>query len=206
MKNTMIASTKESKSILDTIYKFGCIAEEQLPYFMPPTNRKTENYHVVVCNHLRAARLITKITDNAYCPFVNGQYSQAMIDSLWVMIDILDDGNAEIPMNEKMEVSFKAEYPETLCFIRDFSKTFKILPIETLSQIALIPFVQERFYASANAKPGDEINRKSLELILIREKSFLDEIKKLNLSIPYRIALLEGERDQKPTISYFCVE
>lgn len=205
MKNTMIASTKESKAIMDAIYKFGCLAEEQLPYFMPPTSRKTENYHVVVCNHLLAARLITKITDTSYCPYINGQYSQAMIDSVWVMIDLLNDGKADPPLSEKLEISFKAEYPETLCFIKDFSKTVKILPIETTAQIALIPFVQERFYASANAKPGEEVKKKSLELIVIRDKAFLEEIKKLDISIPYRVALLEGEYDKKPTITYYNI-
>lgn len=206
MKNTRIDSTKESKAILDTIYKFGCITEEQLPYFMPPSDRKTENYHLVVCNHLLAARLITKIGEKSFCPFVNGQHSQAMIDSIWVMIDILNDGNMDTPLSEKLEISFKAEFPESLCFIKDFSKTVKILPVETLSQIALIPFVEDRFYASANAKPGEEVKKKSMELIIIRDKSYLDEIKNLSLSIPYCIALLEGNLDAKPNISYFNIK
>lgn len=205
MKNTMIAFTKESESIMDAIYKFGCIAEEQLPYFMPPTSRKTENYHKVVCNHLLAARLITKISDNAYCPYVNGQYSQSMIDSIWVMIDLLNDSQNDVPMNERLEISFKAEHPETLCFIKDSAKTVKILPVETVSEIPLIPFVQERFYASANAKPGEEVKKKSLEIIVIRDRAFMETIKQLNISIPHRIALLEGDYNKMPSISYFNI-
>lgn len=203
MRNYNVAATNESKALTDAIYKYGCITLDQLAYFMPPSTRKKPNYHSIVCNHLISGRLATKLSDNVFCPYVKGEYSQPMIDSIWVMIDLLDDGNTDIPLSEKLEISFKAEYPESLCFIRNSEDTVKTLAIETPSQLSLIPFVQERFYASANVKPGEEVKRKSVEIIIIRDKSLLSEISKIDIKIPHKIALLEGNVTEKPVITYF---
>lgn len=203
MRNITVAATKESKALSEAIYRYGCITLDQLAYFMPPSTRKTENYHSVICNHLIAAKMAVKTDNNVVYPYINKGYSQPMIDSIWVMIDLLNDGNTDVHLSEKLEVSFRIEYPETLCFIKDCTDTVKLLPIETASQIPLISFVQDRFYVNTNAKVGEESKKKSVTIITIRDKNLLSEIGKLGIAIPHKIAYLEGNPLEKPTITYY---
>lgn len=203
MGHLTVAVTKESQAIRDAIYRYGCVTQDQLEYFMPPTARKRDNYHAVICNHLISAKIAARTDNGVVFPYINNGYSQAMIDAVWVMIDILSDENSEIPLSEKMEVSFKGDHPETLCFIKDSADSVKVIAIETASQIPLLTFAQEKYYASVGRRPGEEIKQRSITIITIRDKSLLNEIGKIGLTIPHKIAYLDGGLLDKPTIKYF---
>lgn len=198
-RNHMNNNTKEATAILEAVSKFGCISIEQAAYFMPPTLISKEKYHENIINHFVYTKQLVKDGDAVCSP--NCKYAhKETIDSIWAMIEILERlSTTDAPISEALEESYAGTKPETLTFILDGSKIIHTIPVYSSGDITSILFAQEKYYANGH-KHGDEENSNSIYYFVLRDSKFLQDISKLNLTFPYKIAYLTDNGNARPAI------
>lgn len=196
---TMIGNTKEATAILEAISKFGCISIEQAAYFMPQTLVKRENYHEIIINYLVSSKQVIR-QDDIICS-LNQKYGKPeIIDSIWAMIEILEKlSTSDLHISELLEESFNGNKPETIGFILNSNKVIRIIPVFSSGDITNILFSQERYYSTGH-NYGDEENSDLIYYFVLRDTKLLQNISKLNLTYPYKIAFLADGETTRPSI------
>lgn len=201
--NTAIGAKVE-----DLVAKYGCISTSQVPYFLSEKEQGSYSQEAIekAVKALEGRRFIER--KGSFIHLKSASFDQKMIDSIWAMIDMNRQDNGENAVGSdllagELENSYKLPTPETLGFVKGASLLVRTLAIETEPQIATISLVQDKIYDYSNAKRGEESKISSVLLIIIREKKFIGKIARLGLTIPHKIALLDGGLFDIPTITYY---
>lgn len=198
--NNRNALTREAEALYNAINRFRCIRIEQLKYFMPPTKSTRQNYHEAICTHLSIKKLGNMSGEYMFAAN-ESTVSQDMIDSIWVMIDMLSK-NPEIPVSNGLQNAFNPAYPCTVTFIEDNFRIVKLLPVLTAGDIIKI-YAENEKYAILDEKTKEENRTRLMYVIIIRDESLLDEIARISPVFPHKIAYLQGEYNTKPEIEYY---
>lgn len=201
-------NTAVGAKVEDLVAKYGCISTEQIPYFLTAKEQGSYSQEAVekAVKALEGRRFIER--KGAFIHLKTGSLDQKMIDSIWAMIDMNRQDNAETATNSdilasELETSYKLPAPETLGFIKGASLLVRSLAIETEPQIATVSLVQDKIYDYSGAKRGEESKISSVLLIILREKKFIGKIARLGLTVPHKIALLDGGLSGIPSITYY---
>lgn len=195
----MIGNTKEATAILEAISKYGCITAEQAPYFMPESPISRENYHESIINYLVSSRQILR-DGNYLCSLKCKFGNQKITDSIWTMIEIIEKlTTSSYHISELLEESFNGNKPETIGFILNSSKVIRLIPVYSSADITSILFSQEKYYSTGH-KRGEEASSDLIYYLVLRDTNLLQEISKLNLTYPYKLAFLEGDMSVRPSI------
>lgn len=204
MSKIIKGQLEETVIIEKAVYKYGCILDDQLADFVPPSKKfeNKENPHISIINHLIAIRHI-EMHEGVLYPAQKLEYKQDMIDSIWVMLDYLRYvENAPHP-SEMMKRSLYAEHPCTLTFIPTAKPMIKTLCIYDKSQITDVLFEQERYKGQDF---GEEDAGNLLYLIIVKSEAVLDALGDLEIILPHKIAYMEQEGNNRPNIRYFSPE
>ena len=205
----MVLNNNQSvnSEVLSVLSKFGCLTYSQIYYFLKPP--KTVNEEAKVKKIQSIEKIINYIKDgsvghNQYAGWTSEmQYSQEMIDCIWAMIDMMKSGNDSNQMYDKLQNSFKLEKPESISFIKDNRIIVRAMAVENELNLPAISFVQDKIYNMYGATKGEEEKIFCTLLIVIRDKSYIGKISQIGLTIPHKIALLNGGLLEEPTVKYF---
>lgn len=199
-------NTTDGEAARKAVITFGTLLEIQLPYFIPETefirDKNAGDSHITaICKYLSKSRTATY--ENGIITLANRETDQHMIDSVWAMIDVLTGPDTTIPVSKAISNSFALQSPESLCFIKNNQKMIRTISIQSIDEVPLLQLVQEKIYTNNGVVVGQEDKIASLLLIVIRDKKLLGTISKLKLTIPHKIALLDGGMLEKPTVTYY---
>lgn len=199
--NPRNALTTEAETVLIAINKFRCIRVEQIEYFIPTMKLVREEYHKVICKHLSIQHLANLSGDYIFA-LNESNISQEMIDSIWVAISIIQE-SGETATGDILKNAFKSVYPCTISFILDKKKQIKILPVLTENDVVNIMAESDKYLSSTTDKIRENNLEKLLYVIAIRNPELLSTIGDINPPFPHKIAVLDGNYNEKPSITYY---
>lgn len=195
----MYSNTKETTAILNAVTTFGCIAINQIPYFMPANNIKRDNYPDSIIGYLLSSNQISKDGD-CLCSLRVKHKQQEIIDSIWVMIEIKEKlSSTAVNYDEFLEECFVGSKPETLGFILNSSKVIRLIPVNSTADVTQVFFAQEKYYATGH-KATYEDDSDLIYYLIVKDKLLLQDIANLNLTFPYKLAFMEEYEAERPTI------
>lgn len=182
--------------------KYGTLTVEQLYYFMKSPKVVTAETKAKklesMSKYIAGCKNRGISSQGAICWDSSTQCNLGMIDCVWTMIDMLCDKDAPYNNHEVLQNSFRLELPEAISFIKDNKFIIRTVSIQTDESISVLPFLQDKMYAMYG-----ENKVLSTLLIVIRDTQMIDKIATLELTIPHKIALLEGNITHIPAITYF---
>lgn len=190
--------TTQCQAILDAVNKYGCIHLSQLQAFVPAYLSLREDYVRSMSNFLNSNH-IAKMKEDCLLKSGISEPDYEMIDTIWVALDILKD---ESNIYNSLRTAFKPDFPRTMCLFANNSYRYDIIPLFSKSDFSKI-------YEENTRVSGLEQNESGLmieHILLIRDIELVKELYTTAPIFSYRIAYLEGEYGEKPTITYYEVE
>ena len=195
-----VALSKEGEAILSAISKYGCFTVEQSKYFITHIPSAKPDTHKKICELLSIKQLAT-LTEPYLLYKDIPAFSQAPIDALWTTMDILGMDEA---LGTKLLNTLKPAYPFSSVFIKNNRTVCKIISVVTAEDLAKVRLADEAFLATTpTQEEREKASNGTVYFITIREKKMLLELEDMHLSIPHKVALLEGGYLDKPTITYY---
>ena len=196
--------TPDVKAALHAINKLPCMHEAQLEYFLPPQKEgyKKDQRVFVISNFLQRNKMAIKVDEYIY-PYAIQKHSISLIDSIWVMIDMLSTEYGQDYISDNIHCILSGDAPVDICYMTESAKTVKLMAITNEANVTMLAFEQNRFYVNTKYKVGEEDKANTEYVIVIRDENLLDAIGDLSLTIPHKIALLDYSAGIKPNVRYF---
>ena len=194
---------KEVSSVMNT---FKCLTEEEIEEFFPSdayTKSKVKGTVLYLVDTRRTllygdgGRNHDIVIESRF-----RQYSQKMIDATWVLLDTVGKNSPDedtILIHQKVVT---AEYPSDLAYIIK-NKLIKFIALDTTSDISKVLLAQENFYGRGEGVRGKENESYTSFIFITRNMEILDGLEEIDITIPHKIAFLEGDIHARPTIKYF---
>lgn len=197
----------EARTIINLLNKFGSLTIGQINKLFEGSNFNP----IPTLAFLSKSRLIQFIDDNYAVLENRPNYKPETLYCLWVMLDkigstIEDNPNIRnISHSQEITSANPCDNGVEVCFINGSKMIEYVLYVDktTISKISLI---QDTFYTSTGTKPGEEERCKRLYTIVTKDEEIMDTIAEMNLTIPFVIALIEGELTEIPTINYYKMD
>lgn len=190
--------TKEAEIICDIIKKFHCASIEQLKIIIDNPSVDVSK----VAHYLVLKQYLDIIDENYITVRKHHKISSDDLDCLWAVIDSMVyenkfdyDGFCSTQTfqggSNKVRLSFimKNQYIVNVAYIG------KNNLMDTV-------FLQNRFYELTGAVVGKEKEKMIVHYFVTRNKEVVNEIKKMNLKIPYVTVYLDYQTEEKPEIKY----
>ncbi len=196
LTNSQHSPTEES--VLMALNRFGCMALEQIQYFVPPFTTLRENYIFSICRHLRNSRQANTIDNNYLVPANVNVPDENTVLSIWVYIDLLKDKQKIYSFYRNCPMP---KYPCAASFIRDNEVLVSIIPILTEQDLSKIYAESENY-----AKYDTAIGLKREYVLAINDISLVDKIPSFNPAFPFKIAYAEGEFTTQMKVTYYTLE
>ena len=194
---------KEVSSVMNT---FKCLTEEEIEEFFPSdayTKSKVKGTVLYLVDTRRT--LLYGDGGRNHDIVIEArfrQYSQKMIDATWVLLDTVGKNSPDedtILIHQKVVT---AEYPSDLAYIIK-NKLIKFIALDTTSDLSKVLLAQENFYGRGEGVRGKENESYTSFIFITRNMEILDGLEDLDITIPHKIAFLEGDIHTRPTIKYF---
>lgn len=197
---TIYSNSKDAQFILDVVNKYGCLAKDQIKYFFKfDPNRPNRDFSHTI-NYLVSTHQVIE-DDNVLCSKSTGAADIETIDSIWVLINMIERFSSEgVSNDEEVREAFCGDKPETIGFFLNKQTVIRLIPVYSSNDITGALFVQERFYSTHNI--GDEDKVPVCYYFIIRDKERLKALSDINLTINHKVALLSGDLFTKPEIKY----
>lgn len=199
--NVLINSnSKETQMVLDIINKYGCLAKDQIKYFLrEDPNRPNRDFSPMI-NYIVSSHQVVE-DGNVLCSKSLGHADAEIIDSIWVLITMIEKYSTQnVPKYEECRDAFCGDKPETIGFFLNKNVIIRLIPVYSDSDVTSALFVQERFYSTHNK--GDESKVPLCYYFIVRNKTKLKSLSELELTINHKVAMLSGELFEKPEIKF----
>lgn len=198
--------TKEVSAIMNT---FKCLTEEELEEFFPSDDyTKTKVKGNVLYQVDTQRTLLYGNGGQDHNIVINSrfkEYSQKMIDLAWVFLDEVAKNSTEKDTFLAHKKCVTAEYPADLGYIIK-NKLYKFISLESSDDLSKVLLSQENFYGRGEGIRGKESESYTYYIFVTRNLKILEGMEDLEITIPHKIALLEGDIHERPTIKYFMSE
>lgn len=193
--------TYQASVIATSVEKFGCISMEQVKCLMKGIFTRDITPTI---NYLESNKYVRNVDGEYLTGYYENNIDSTIIACLWAVLDQLETEDGTIDM-EGYESIDKYDNLCNLYFIKDnVIINVAYITDSTLTNAVLL---QQRFYAHTNAQKGEESEKGILHLFVSKDSKVPEKINKMQLNIPYCIALVSDvARGEKPKISYVIPE
>jgi len=198
-----------NNEVFSVMNTFKCLTEEELEEFFPSdayTKSKVKGTVLFLVDTQR--RLLYGDGGSNHDIVIESvfrQYSQKMIDATWVFLDMLGKNSPEQDTILAHKKVVTAEYPADLAFIIK-NKLIKLIDLGTKNDLTKVLLAQENFYGRGEGMRGKEEESYTDYIFITRTMEILDGLEELDITIPHKIAYLEGDIHSRPNIKYFSAE
>jgi len=191
----------EAEAILNLINLFDGVSLKQLELLhfegtktdiLPVVNFLVNRQYINGSNKPLLLPLRSPRTDLGYTPEKS--------DCLWAFLDAIKREDGKV-YKEDIEAAYKGTAPIQLCFIKDANISVNIVHINKSSITQLI-YLQQRYYTVNNIQKGEEKEKRILHEFVSRDKTLLEKIDELELTMPYVKVLITGSDEDIPKIEY----
>lgn len=178
---------------------------EQLKEFLPdtPKVRKEPDCYISICKSLVNSQLCY-LAENVMYPITKRDYDARMIDSLWVLIDIVKKTRGDYALSTFYKECTRSPFPASIFFLEAATgKANKIIAIPDEMSLMNVIQAQDNFYFSTGLTPGKEEKANLSFIITIRDEALLNKLSEMNITVPHKIALIKDDGKGMPQITYF---
>ena len=190
--------TKEAEKVLDVVKKFRCASIEQLATVI--NDPKIDTSKVV---HFLAIKQYVDIINEEYVTVrKHAQIKTEDIDCLWVVIDnMMYEEEFDYDAFKCTQTFQGSSNKIRLSFIKDNKY---IVNVAYVGQYNIMDarFLQNRFFELTGATVGEEKEKGIVHYFVTRDPKMVQELKKMELKIPYLVVLLDYSQGKRPSIEY----
>lgn len=150
-------------------------------------------------NALRMGRQIRSFNDIYHTPFYIKEIDTRKLPSLWVMLDLITNEYGCDP--EMLKQIIEGNGIVDFSYIQDHKivvNLIYILPTDKSKVVA----ANQRFYDYTGCEKGQEKDQDVVYVFVTESLEAADMVATSNLNFPHKIALVEGDITQKPSIRY----
>lgn len=193
----------EMMGILTAVTHFGCLTREQAMLFMPETKSDRERKFNAVVSSLAYTGKIKK--DERFLLSMTQEMGDPIIvDAAWVFLEIVnklgikdENGSISKSLESALDNSLVGAPFEIINFILDGQRDIHIIPLYRENDLTSASFLENKYLAN---HPAGSTDSKSLYMFVFRNPDLFNQLKMLNLKLPFGVAYLKGEAYLKPEI------
>lgn len=188
--------TREAEIIYELICRIGTITTAQAEKVLNGRRCTPEGIIKSLC-----MKRYTKWINEVYSiPFYKSQVDRKAVADLWVMLDLISTDNGTVQI-EALEQIIEGSGIIDFTYIQDNAAVINMLFIGANDYSKVIAS-KERFYDFTNLEKGNEKKAGVIYMYVTDSKEMAAKIQDENLSLPHKIALIEGDLDNNPSIKY----
>lgn len=186
--------TDYSKEVYNIISKVGTLTNEQIKLIdrgsSPESTIKfLQRYHY------------TKLIGNVYSvPYFKKHENLDAVACMWALLTLISNKEGSID-HEKLSTLIDGNSVINFSYIHDDSKVINFAYFDDafFSKLAAI---KQRFYDFTNVKPGEEKSAGIIHIFCITKPEILAQLQDMDITIPHKIAYIEGDLGGVPTVKF----
>jgi len=187
----------DAQLLYELICKVGSITTPQAARVLKNTHSDPENIVKFLC-----MKRYTKWLNELYSiPFYRSEVNLGAINCLWVLLDLISDNEGVITNEDALEQIIEGNGIVDFSYIQNSSKVVNMINVKE-SDFSKIVASKQRFYDYTGVQVGEEKKAGVVYIYVTSSKEMVTEIKNSNITFPYKIAFLEGDLANGPTVTY----
>ena len=183
MISTTISPTAET--FVSIVNNFGCASKAQMKQIFGERSER-------IANAMIDLRYIAD-RENMYVPIHTPSPDKMMIDCLWVALGKTKkkDGSYDL---DSLKLAYRNK-PVNISILAN-NVCYNIVGLNSDNLFSTINFLIDRYNSAKQDSRGIEY------IFVLRNEDLIDEILEMEIPMPYRIVLLEGDSEEGPRLRY----
>ena len=194
--------------IVNILNHIKCTTYEQLLYFFPDEPEYMKEKVLSTLKYLGGTKVIfsdenTNLEKDYITLRKNPNYDAEYMDCVWTLFATIEASKDPEQRMLANHLFLEAKNPFKISAILDRAKICNFVYVRDPDDSVTILGAREQAYASKAVQIGKEDKSRMVIYFVSRDINVLDEISDLDIPIPHKIAILSGEKKERPTIQFF---
>lgn len=188
----------ETRVVVNLLKQFGVLTLEQIRILFEGSTFLPMPMISFLCN----ARIIQFLEDSYAVLQNNPSFQVETIYCVWVMLDKISQSPKAF--SKEVKSANACDNGIEVCFINE-KQTIEYITFVDSNSISKVSLLQDTFYNRTGVSVGNEENAHRLYTFVVNEETVMESLSKMQLTIPYMVAFVEGEVTGVPKIEYYSL-
>jgi hypothetical protein len=193
--------TPESQALYDIIQKIGSLTVSQIELIDTGHTKESSHSPLTTIRFLNSHNYITFLNDTYVLPFLDKQEKRSGIACFWAMLELIKDADGNID-HSNLDTIIEGNGLVEFSYIHNSSRVVNFVYLDQ-SYLSKITMIKQRFYSINNIEVGHEKDAGIVHIFVTGSPEIAVEASELDIKLPHKIALLEGDLTQNPTVKFF---